>query len=107
MKSANSEIMKTIKSSIRNNEFPFFTEVEHLIQSIASRYRVKKISDQEERFQSVCRFNECSLVNTVSYTLFSFELSILNLLYSFRNFSGQKSCIKPGILLRVKKNSYK
>ncbi len=51
---------------------------------------------------------ECSLVNIVSYTLFSFELAILNVLHSFQDFSKQKLCIKSRILLHVKKgNSYK
>ena len=49
---------------------------------------------------------ECSLVNIVSYTLLSFELAILNVLYSFQDFSKQKLCIKSKILLHVKKGNY-
>jgi hypothetical protein len=39
----------------------------------------------------------------ISYTLFSFELAILNVLHSFQDFSKQKLCIKSRILLHVKK----
>ena len=46
---------------------------------------------------------ECLLVNIVSYTLFSFELAILNVLHSFQDFSKQKLCIRSRILLQVKK----
>ncbi len=48
---------------------------------------------------------DCSLVNIVSYTLFSFELAILNVLHSFHDFSKQKLCIKSRILLHVKKGN--
>jgi len=41
----------------------------------------------------------------VSSILFSFELAVLNVLYSFLAFHKQKLCLKTRILLQVKKGN--